>query len=189
MPPSGVPTVACTSKPDNKDLRTLRNSREADSFSHLMPGSFACRLYETLCRRESSQPTMAIKYFPASDVKLVTDHLIQALGFAHIPKERVICVRSVGSKSRGIIARVHSFPKIWQRSLLMKSHYTIEVISERFDDLSEGEKEKVIIHELLHIPKSFGGGFRHHSDWVTKRRVDQLHAALVSARLNGSSNG
>jgi len=132
---------------------------------------------------------MPIKYFPASDVKLLTDQLIQALGFVHIPKDRVICVRSVGSKSRGVIARVHSFPRVWQRSLGMKSHYTIEVISERFDDLSTTDKEKVIIHELLHIPRSFGGGFRHHRDWVTKRRVDRLHAAVVADRTNDSSNG
>jgi len=132
---------------------------------------------------------MPIKYFPASDVKLLTDQLIQALGFAHIQKDRVICVRSVGSKSRGVIARVHSFPRVWQRGLDMKSHYAIEVISERFDDLCGDDREKVIIHELLHIPKSFGGGFRHHKDWVTKRRVDRLHAALLADRRNSSSNG
>jgi predicted metallopeptidase len=132
---------------------------------------------------------MPIKYFAASDVKLLTDHLVQALDFIHIPKDRVICVRSVGSKSRGTIARVHAFPKIWQQSLRMKSHYTIEVISEHFDDLPPTEKEKVIIHELLHIPKSFGGGFRHHKGWVTRQRVDRLHAALVAAGLNDSSNG
>ena len=132
---------------------------------------------------------MPIKYFAASDVKLLSDQLIQALGFVHIPKERVICVRSVGSKSRSVIARVHSFPRVWQNGLGMKSHYAIEVISERFDDLSAAEKEKVVIHELLHIPRSFGGGFRHHKDWVTRRRVDRLHAALVADRTNGSSNG
>jgi predicted metallopeptidase len=121
--------------------------------------------------------------------KLLTDQLVQALGFIHIPKDRLICVRSVGSKSRGVIARVHSFPKVWQKGLGLKAHYTIEVISERFDDLSTTEKEKVIIHELLHIPRSFGGGFRHHRDWVTKRRVERLHGALVAHRVNAPSNG
>jgi predicted metallopeptidase len=132
---------------------------------------------------------MPIKYFPASDVKDLTDQLIEELGFVHIPKERVICIRSVGSKSRGTIARVHSFPKVWQRGLAMKAHYAIEVISEHFDDLSMAEQEKVIIHELLHVPKCFGGGFRHHRDWVTRHRVDRLHAALVADRLRDSSNG
>lgn len=132
---------------------------------------------------------MPIKYFSASDVKLLTDQLIQELSFSHIPSERVICVRSVGSRSRGVIARVHPFPRVWQKGLSMKCHYAIEVISERFDELSVEERERVIIHELLHIPKSFGGGFRHHGDWVTKRRVDRLYAALVAGRQNGSGNG
>ncbi len=132
---------------------------------------------------------MPIKYFPARDVKLLTDQLIQELGFAHIPCERIVCIRSVGSESRGTVARVHSLPKIWQKGLDVKSHYTIEVISERFDDLSTKEKEKVIIHELLHVPRSFGGGFRHHRDWVTRRRVDQLYASLVADRLRAPSNG
>ena len=144
---------------------------------------------QDLMPHQSSEVAMPIKYFPASDVKYLTDRLIQGLGFAHIPKDRVICIRSVGSKSRGTIARVHSFPRVWQRGLSMKSHYAIEVISEHFDDLSTTEQEKVIIHELLHIPKSFGGGFRHHKDWVTRRRVDHLHAALVADRLMASSNG
>ena len=132
--------------------------------------------------------SMPIKYFPASDVKHSTDRLIQELEFTHIPSERVICVRSVGSKSRGTIARVHSFPRVWQRGLGMKAHYAIEVISEHFDDLSATEKEKVLIHELLHIPKSFGGGFRHHKDWVTRHRVDRLYAALMEDRLRIPSN-
>ena len=133
--------------------------------------------------------SMPIKYFDASDVRLLADHLIQALDFEHIPKDRVIYVRSVGSKSRGTIARVHAFPRVWQQSLRMKAHYTIEVISERFDDLSSADKEKVIIHELLHIPRSFGGGFRHHKDWVTKRRVDRLHAALTVSACRQASKG
>jgi len=144
---------------------------------------------QDLMPSRNSEVAMPIKYFPASDVKNLTDQMIQALGFAHIAKDRVICVRSVGSKSRGTIARVHSFPRVWQRGLGMKSHYAIEVISEHFDDLSTAEQEKVIIHELLHIPKGFGGGFRYHKDWVTRRRVDRLHAALVADRFRGSSNG
>ena len=153
-------------------------------------GVIICTLVtQYLMRSRSLAAAMPIKYFPASDVKRLTDRLIQELKFAYIPSERVICIRSVGSKSRGTIARVHSFPKVWQRGLGMKAHYAIEVISEHFDDLSTTEQEKVVIHELLHIPKSFGGGFRHHKDWVTRRRVDRLHAAVVADRLRAPSNG
>ena len=51
-------------------------------------------------------------------------------------------------------------------------------MAEQYDQLSIDEKEKTLIHELLHIPRSFGGGFRHHKDWVTRRRVEELHKAL-----------
>jgi predicted metallopeptidase len=54
----------------------------------------------------------------------------------------------------------------------------VEVLAEQYDALPNDEKEKTLIHELLHIPRSFGGGFRHHKDWVTKRRVDELHKTL-----------
>jgi predicted metallopeptidase len=73
---------------------------------------------------------------------------------------------------------VHSLPKIWQQALSEPAYYAIEVLSEQYDSLSQEEKEKTLIHELLHIPRSFGGGFRHHKDWVTKRRVEELYEAL-----------
>jgi len=44
-----------------------------------------------------------------------------------------------------------------------KGFYLIEVISEKFDKLSKKEQTKIIIHELMHIPKAFGGGFIHHN--------------------------
>jgi predicted metallopeptidase len=58
----------------------------------------------------------------------------------------------------------------------------IEVISERYDRLSEEEKEKTVIHELLHIPKGFSGGFRPHKGYVEKAEVERLHRLLVKQR-------
>ncbi|MEM4261913.1 MAG: putative metallopeptidase, partial [Candidatus Diapherotrites archaeon] len=51
-----------------------------------------------------------------------------------------------------------------------KSFYVIELISENFDKQSENEKIETIVHELMHIPKTFGGGFRHH-DHVCNKNV------------------
>jgi predicted metallopeptidase len=61
-----------------------------------------------------------------------------------------------------------------------RSAYLIEVISERYDRLSREEKEKVIIHELLHIPRGFAGGFRPHKGHITRRKIESLHLRLTT---------
>jgi predicted metallopeptidase len=121
---------------------------------------------------------MHFRYERAPDVSELLWRIIDKLGFAHIPKNRVYCYRSYGSKSRNTIARVHSLPKIWQQALSEPAYYAVEVLAEQYDALSLPEKQKTLIHELLHIPQSFGGGFRHHKNWVTRRRVESLYEAL-----------
>ena len=121
---------------------------------------------------------MHFRYERAPDVSELLSSIIDKLGFAHVPKNRVYCYRSYGSKATNTIARVHSLPRIWQQALSEPAYYAVEVLAEQYDQLSSEEKEKTLIHELLHIPRSFGGGFRHHKDWVTKRRVEELHRAL-----------
>ncbi len=54
----------------------------------------------------------------------------------------------------------------------IEANYVIEVISEQFDKLSQAGQDKVLVHELLHIPKGFQGGFRHHGNYVTQENVD-----------------
>lgn len=60
-----------------------------------------------------------------------------------------------------------------QKTIGCNAHYAIEFISEKFDKLSEQEKTETIIHELMHIPKSFGGGFKYHNQ-VTDKAVKQM---------------
>ncbi len=105
---------------------------------------------------------MAIKYHPAPDIKKKITELIQNNGFHNVSAERIYCFRSHGSGSRRILARIWSFPKIWQLALYMEPRYVIEVLSERFDKLSPEKQEEVLIHELKHIPKKFSGGLRKH---------------------------
>ena len=121
---------------------------------------------------------MPFHYERAPDVAEVVSIIIEKLDFTHIPKHRVYCYRSYGSKARNVIARIHSLPKIWQQALSEPAYYAVEVLSEQYDSLSEDEKKKTLIHELLHIPNSFGGGFRHHKNWVTRRRVEALYGEL-----------
>ena len=121
---------------------------------------------------------MRFHYERAPDIHELLSTIIDKLGFSHIPKNRIYCYRSYAFKSRNVIARVHSLPRIWQQALSEPAYYAVEVLAEQYDPLSNDEKEKTLIHELLHIPKSFGGGFRHHKNWVTRHRVESLHRAL-----------
>jgi predicted metallopeptidase len=67
-----------------------------------------------------------------------------------------------------------------QKAMDTKAFYAIEFL-ESFDKLSKKEQDKVIIHELMHIPKTFGGGFRHH-DFVCEENVDLLYSKFESLK-------
>ncbi len=106
---------------------------------------------------------------------------ISRLLFPHIKVERVRCFRSYGSSTKRTIARCHALGKLMQKALGVVAVYTLEFLSEKFDKLSEEEKVKTIIHELMHIPKTFGGGFRHH-DFVTDKNVNLMFNAYMEKK-------
>jgi len=115
-----------------------------------------------------------MKYTDAFDLNERVSKIIDVLGMNHINKSRVHCIRSSGSSTNRTIARCHTLSKVLQHSMRTEAFYVIEALSEVFDKMSEEEQTKVLIHELMHIPKTFGGGFRHH-DFVTRRNVDALY--------------
>jgi len=118
---------------------------------------------------------MPLQYFEAPDVKLLVDEIIGRLEFFHVVPHSVYCYRSKGSKSQRIIARIHGFGKIWQKALGLQPAYVIEVISERYDKLCQEDKEKTVIHELMHIPMGFKGGFRPHKGFVSRQQVEKMY--------------
>ncbi len=125
---------------------------------------------------------MVIRYSAAPELEASVKEIVNHLGLTHVDPDRVRCVRSRGSKAYRTIARIHGLPRIWQYAFDSKPHYVIEVISECFDSLSPVDKEKTLIHELLHVPASFGGGFRHHGDWVNRQRVERVYKMLQESR-------
>jgi len=125
-----------------------------------------------------------IKYEPAPDLQEKAKAIASAL-FPHVKLDNISCIRSFGSKSRGTIARCHALGKVMQLGMKTSAFYTIEFLSERFDRLSDEEQEKIIIHELMHIPKSFGGGFKHH-DFVCDKNVNVFHEMYKKVK-DGSS--
>ena len=130
---------------------------------------------------------MPIKYYDAPDIKKQVDAIASDLDFFHVVPQFVFCVRSRGSKAKRTIARIHGLGRIWQGVLNLPPSYTIEVISEIFDKMSKEDKEKTLIHELLHIPGGFSGGFRPHKDYVERQKVEQLYKKLLQVRSSRKS--
>lgn len=116
-----------------------------------------------------------INYQKAPDVELIADNIISTLALTHIDKNRLHFYRSQGSKSRRVQARIHGMGRIWFDALSMQPHYIIEVISEEYDRLQQSEREKVVIHELMHIPSKFSGGFVPHKGKINRKSVDRMH--------------
>ena len=131
---------------------------------------------------------MPIKYYPASAIKEQVDAIASDLDLFHIVPQFVFCVRSKGSKARRTIARIHGLGKIWQEVLNRPPSYTIATISETYDKIATEEKEKTLIHELLHIPGGFSGGFRPHKGYVERKIVEALYTKLQQARASKKSN-
>jgi predicted metallopeptidase len=125
---------------------------------------------------------MPIKYYDAPEIKKQVDQLAAECKFFHVVPQFVYCVRSRGSKARRTIARIHGLGKIWQGVLNMPPAYTIEVISEIYDKMGPDDKEKTLIHELMHIPGGFSGGFRPHKGYVERKMVDEVYAKLKKSR-------
>ncbi len=121
-----------------------------------------------------------IRYFDALDIREKVIDIINKLNLSHIQTDRIACIRSKGSGARSIVARCHALPRIMQKGLNCNSFYVIEVLSEKFDKLSEEEQIKTLIHELLHIPKAFGGGFKYHNV-VRSRKIEQEYKKLMGA--------
>ena len=137
---------------------------------------------------KTESETMPIKYFEAPEIKKQVDQIAEDLELFHVVPQFVFCVRSKGSKARRTIARIHGLGKIWQGVLNLPPSYTIEVISEIYDKMSKEENEKTLIHELLHIPGGFSGGFRPHKGYVERRIVEELYKKMQTARAFNNSN-
>jgi len=107
----------------------------------------------------------------AADVKKDLTEILKHIELPHINLNRIYCYRTTGSKVRAF-ARTWSFPKIFQRALSIEPAYVIEVLSKHYDKLNDDQKKKVLIHELLHIPKNFSGALLPHR--TRNRNINSL---------------
>ena len=127
-------------------------------------------------KRTRSKKNTKLEWDDATDVKNEIIDIVNVLEMDHIQLDRVFCYRTEGSKARAY-ARTWMMPKIFQDALNIPPAYVIEVISKYFDNLNDDEKSKVLIHELLHIPKNFSGALLSHHG-VNRHIVHDSNALL-----------
>lgn len=121
-----------------------------------------------------------MEWFNDHKIKKEIEAIVKKLKLDYIDCRRLICFRSINSTSSAR-ARIWSFPRVWQQALNLPPHYVIEVLSQHFDKLSADDKTRVLIHELLHIPKNFSGSLVPHRGRgknIDSRRVESLFKQL-----------
>ncbi|MEK6850751.1 MAG: putative metallopeptidase [Nanoarchaeota archaeon] len=121
-----------------------------------------------------------MKYIYAEDLQKRMEEIVSLLAMEHVDVRRVKCFRSFGSSTKRTIARCHTIGKLMQKAIGVDAHYAIEFL-EIFEKMSMKEQDKVIIHELLHIPRTFGGGFRQH-DYVCEKNVETMHEKFMNLK-------
>ncbi|ACP36580.1 conserved hypothetical protein [Sulfolobus islandicus Y.G.57.14] len=122
-----------------------------------------------------------IKYVRSRDGEDLLRDIVIILGLDYINLDRVRVVYSYGAKSKAI-ARIWAVPKIVIETFNLEPLYVIELVSERFDRLSNEDKIKVMIHEILHIPYKFSGGLRAHGRKVNSREVNKLYKKYIKLK-------
>lgn len=108
-----------------------------------------------------------------SEIEKRSLKLIKSLELEWLSYGRIFFYRSINSKARAY-ARTWGLPRLWQRTLNVEPGYIVEVISEHFDKLSERDQDKVLLHELTHIPHNFSGALVPH----TRHKKGSFHDKL-----------
>ena len=125
-----------------------------------------------------------IEWLDAPDIKLRLEKLVKNLNLNWIDLNRIYCMRSENAKTWAY-ARIWGLGRSWQQALDIYPSYVIEIISEKFDSLDSLEKDKVLLHELTHIPRNFSGSLVPHirqGKGNFKRKVDTLIFRYLSEK-------
>ncbi len=119
----------------------------------------------------------------APDIDRLIRVVLRRIPYNHIKAAHITGMRSHKATSRAY-ARIWGFPKIWQMALNLEPHYVIEVLSHHFDKLSDDDKTRTIIHELMHIPKNFSGALVPHRGRhlkINHRTIEQMFQIYKSS--------
>lgn len=108
----------------------------------------------------------------APDVEKRVNFLIKWINIDWLKGKKIYCLRSYNSSSKAY-ARIWGLSKVWQIVTGLKPSYIIEVLSEKFDNLDLQKKDKILLHEIAHIPKNFSGSLLPHIKRIGKRNFDR----------------
>ena len=132
-----------------------------------------------------------MQWLPAHDIHSRMRRIVRALGLDYISPARIRCVRVSGSRANAL-ARIWGLPPIFQDALRLRPHYVIEFMVPAFDRLSRREQDRVLIHELLHIPRTFSGGIRPErspSLSINNRTVERYYRQYLAAMQKNRRRG
>ena len=121
-----------------------------------------------------------MKYQHAPEVKHTIEVLVDELQLTHIDVSRIHCIRSLDAKTRAY-ARIWGMSRLFFEVAGIPANYIIEVVAKHYDKLSEREKIKTLIHELMHIPKTFSGALLSHRGphhLINDREVEKIMRTL-----------
>lgn len=126
-----------------------------------------------------------IEWEGAEDISKKLSILCQKVDLGYIDASKIKCVRSQNANTRAY-ARIWGLSRIWQMALNTSPHYVIEVISEKFDKLKSQDQDKILLHEIAHIPKNFSGALLPH----TRRGKGSFYSKLraMEKEYESSSN-
>jgi predicted metallopeptidase len=123
--------------------------------------------------RRGRKSSKQVNWVDAPDISKRALKLITDLEMDWIIFDRLFFYRSTDSKAHAY-ARTWGLPSLWQRALNIEPGYIVEVLAEHFDKLSLRDQDKVILHELTHIPHNFSGALVPH----THRKKGSFHHKL-----------
>ena len=121
-------------------------------------------------------------YALAPDIKQQVKTLVIKLNFDYIKVNNIHCIRSFDAKTRAY-ARIWGMAKLFKEIVGIKPHYIIEVNAKKFDKLPRREQIKTLIHELMHIPKTFSGALLPHrgrNRWINDREVEKIMKEIAT---------
>jgi predicted metallopeptidase len=112
--------------------------------------------------RRGKKKYTKVDWVAAPDIRSRLGDLVTRLELDWIDMARIYTVRSEGSSARAY-ARVWGMSRVWQVAAGLPAVYCVEVVSQYFDKLPTKEQDKVLLHELAHIPKNFSGALVAHN--------------------------